>query len=386
MSKSDLIASLKAVVSSDVSLSEPLLDQNDIERVADCIRSGYISSISPFVDQFERSLETVVGAGYACSVVNGTAALMLAMRAMGVEPGTEVFVPALTFVATASAVCQLGATPHFLDADLTTLTITSDILSARISEIGRFDNGILVNKISGNRIVGVVPVHIFGHCSNLASVVRLARQYNLFVLEDASEALGSLNQEVHAGLFGDAGVLSFNGNKIISTGGGGAIVTNSETIWRRVKHLSTTAKVQNAPRSIHDEVGYNFRLPGLNAALGCAQLSKLDLIIDQKRFLYKCYRDALAGYREYSILEEPPNSRSNYWLQALQLSEPLSENQYENFVSELNSSGIAARAIWQPLHLNKPYKNFPKGQLMNTLYLSRTLINLPSTRKLSWHY
>jgi aminotransferase in exopolysaccharide biosynthesis len=337
-----------------------------------------VSSIGKFVDQFESSVSEYTGAKYVVSVVNGTAALQIALKLVGVKSGDEVLVPALSFVATANAVSYLGAIPHFVDSETDTLGIDVEKLRSYLHETTEIASGLCINKSTKRVIRALVPMHTFGHPSDLEGLLSLAKDFNLLLVEDAAESLGSYYQGRHTGTFGAMGTLSFNGNKTITTGGGGAILTNDETLAKRAKHLTTTAKVPHKWEFDHDEVGYNYRMPNLNAALGCAQIEMLSEKIVRKRRLYEKYATAFNSVSEAFVFEEPKNCYSNYWLQTLLLrNEDLVLR--DLILEESNSGGIMTRPSWRLLSELTPYHEFPAMNLDCARSLYCRVINLPSS-------
>ncbi len=299
-----------------VALHEPLFSGNEEKYVSSCITSGWVSSVGEFVDRFERDLATTCGAKHAVAVVNGTCALHVALVACGVEAGDEVLLPSLTFVATANSVAHAGATPHFVEVEEKSLGICPIKLEAYLKQIATLKNGHTVNKSSGRVIRAIVPVHVFGHPCQIPALRKIAEEYNLVLVEDATEALGSRAGGKPVGSEGIA-VLSFNGNKIITTGGGGAVLVEDELLYKKIKHLTTTAKKPHQFAFEHDAVAWNYRLPNLNAALGCAQLEQLARYITAKRALAARYMEAFNDIPGLSILPEPENTQSNYWLVTL---------------------------------------------------------------------
>ncbi|MGB2873623.1 LegC family aminotransferase, partial [Psychrobacillus psychrotolerans] len=274
-----------------VPLHEPTFDEMEIEFVTDCVSSGWVSSVGKYVDRFEKELAEFTGVKRAVAVVNGTAALHIALKVAGVQSNDEVFVPSLTFVATANAVSYLQAFPHFIDVSEVTLGLDPFMLEEHIKDIGEMQNGHLVNKQTGRIIRAVVPMHTFGHSVDLDPLIELCERYNLLLVEDAAESLGSYYKGKHTGGFGSVSALSFNGNKIMTTGGGGAILTNNDRLADYAKYITTTAKVPHRWIYEHDEIGFNYRMPNINAALGCAQLQKVPRFIEQKRQLAEKYEN-----------------------------------------------------------------------------------------------
>nr|WP_144921568.1 LegC family aminotransferase [Paenibacillus bovis] len=360
-----------------VPLHEPTFSETDIEYVTDCIRSGWVSSVGKYVDDFEKKLAEYTGVKRVVAVVNGTAALHIALKVAGVQANDEVFMPALTFVATANAATYLQAIPHFVDVSEETLGLDPVKLENYIQEIGEMRNGQLVNKKTNRVIRAVVPMHTFGHPVDLDPLIELCSKYHLILVEDAAESLGSFYKGKHTGGFGVASALSFNGNKIMTTGGGGAILTNNEKLADYAKHITTTAKVPHRWEYVHDEAGYNYRMPNINAALGCAQLEKLDSFIASKRQLTNRYKKLFEQVESLKVFSEPIFAKSNFWLQTL-IIERKKYNRDE-ILEMLNNNGIMARPIWKPLDQLVSYADCPKSDLTTTNKINNIIINLPSS-------
>jgi aminotransferase in exopolysaccharide biosynthesis len=303
----------------EVGLHEPSFSGKEKIFLQECLESGYVSSIGKFVDEFEQKLAIFTGAKYAICVVNGTAALQIALTIAGVQPGDEVLCPALTFVATANAISHCGAIPHFVDCSPTDLGIDAIKLREYLEFNTETRAGVCINKQSKRIIRAIVPMHTFGHPSDLDGLMSVAEDFNLVLVEDSAESLGSFYKGQHTGTFGTLGILSFNGNKIITTGGGGAILTSDETLAKRAKHITTTAKIKHKWEFDHDEIGFNFRMPNINAALGCAQIEELPERIILKKRLFLKYKQAFADVAGVSLFVEPKECSSNYWLQTLVL-------------------------------------------------------------------
>ena len=380
---SQILEAIREVVGpGPVALHEPSFDGNEWIYLKECLDSNYVSSVGKFVDQFELSLANYTGAKYAISVVNGTAALQIALKLAGVNSGEEVLLPALTFVATPNAVSYLGAIPHFVDSEKSTLGIDVVKLREYLSANTEMQSGLCVNKSTKRVIRALVPMHTFGHPSDLEQLLSISRDFNLVLVEDAAESLGSFYRGQHTGTFGLLGTLSFNGNKTITTGGGGAILTNDEALARRAKHLTTTAKIAHKWEFDHDEIGYNFRMPNINAALGCAQMEKLPEKINSKRELFNRYREEFKLIDGASIFEEPKNCQSNYWLQTLLLKED-SLDLRDAVLDASNKEGIMTRPAWKLMSNLAPYRNLPAMSLETANSLYRRVINLPSSSVLS---
>jgi perosamine synthetase len=365
-----------------VALHEPEFDGNEWEYVRECIDSNFVSSVGKYVDKFERSLEEYTGSKHAIAVSNGTSALHISLLLAGVQQGDEVLVPALTFVATANAIVYCGAEPHFVDSELDSLGIDPEKLRTYLRSSTSLVEGLCRNRISGKAIRAMVPMHTFGHPSRIYELLEVCKEFNITMVEDAAESLGSYYSNQHTGTFGLLGTLSFNGNKTITTGGGGAILTNDSDLAKRAKHLTTTAKVSHTWRYTHDEVGYNYRLPNLNAALGCAQLENIEHKIARKRRLFELYQESFESVRGISILREPAGSRSNYWLQAIIL-DPQMAFTRNLILEQANVMGLSTRPVWDLLSTLKPYKNSPSMDLTQAHELSIRVINLPSSPQLA---
>ncbi len=361
-----------------VPLHEPYFSGNELKYVQECIESTFVSSVGNFVDRFEKELADYTGAKHVVAVVNGTAALHMSLLLSGVEYGDEVLLPSLTFVAVANAISYCGAIPHFVDSNERTLGIDPEALREYLNRISEQSNGICVNKISKNPIRVIIPVHIFGHPCDIHELLEVAKDFNLVLIEDASESLGSRYHGQHTGTFGLLGVFSFNGNKIITTGGGGAILTDDSKIAQSAKHLTKTAKLPHNWEYVHDKVGYNYRMPNINAALGCAQLEKLQYLIDSKKQLYKSYENAFKSFPNIKIFQEPKSCRSNYWLQTLVL-EGSAQDLMESVLDHTNSNGLMTRPVWKNLHSLIPFRNYPRSPLPVAESLEKRLINLPSS-------
>lgn len=363
-----------------IGLHEPEFLGNEKEFLIDCINSTFVSSVGPYVSRFEVELQEYTGAKFAIATVNGTSALHISLVLAGVEANHEVLVPALTFVATANAVKYCGAIPHFVASEPGTLGIDPTALRDYLERTTRQIGGHCINGATGRVIKALVPMHTFGHPSDLIELSKIAKDFNLILVEDAAESLGSFYQGKHTGTFGKLGALSFNGNKIITTGGGGAILTNDPDLATRARHLTTTAKLPHPWEFIHDEVGFNYRMPNINAAVGCAQLEQLNSRLAMKRNLYKEYQNSFKELNGVTLFGEPEESRSNYWLQTLILSEENSDFRDE-ILQVTNSSGIGTRPAWRLLCDLDPFSSSPRMPLESTRALANRLINIPSNPK-----
>jgi aminotransferase in exopolysaccharide biosynthesis len=358
-------------------LHEPSFIGNEWRYLKECLDSTFVSSVGKFVDRFELDLANFTGAKHAIAVVNGTAALHIALKLAGVQDGDEVLIPALTFVATANAVTYCNAIPHFVDSEERTLGLNASKLRDYLARCTEQRMGQCVNRQTGRVMRALVPMHTFGHPVDMEGVLALARDFNLALVEDAAESLGSTYHGQHTGTFGLMGTLSFNGNKTITTGGGGAILTNDLTLARQAKHLTTTAKLPHAWEYRHDEIGYNYRMPNLNAALGCAQLEQLPVMLAAKRVLFQRYQAAFATVQGVRLMTEPEYCQSNYWLQTIQLDNE-NENLRDAILIATNEAGFMTRPVWSLMHKLQHFRDCPRSSLPIAESLERRLINIPS--------
>jgi perosamine synthetase len=373
-----IVAAVRDVAGpSPAALHEPVFAGQEIRYLSECIETGWVSSVGRFVDRFEQQLAEYTGARHAIAVVNGTAALHAALLAVGVDAGSEVLVPALTFIGTVNPIVYCGATPHFIESAPDTFGVDPDALGRYLTSIAVVSDGICRNRVTGARISALVPVHIFGHPIDMDAINEVAHRFHLPVVEDAAEAIGSYDKGRHAGTLGSVGTLSFNGNKTITTGGGGAILTNDSALAGRIKHLSTTARVPHRWQFLHDMVGYNYRLPNINAALGCAQLEQLDGFIARKRRLTERYTTAFADISGLKLIREPEDTRSNYWLQSIML-DPPHASERDGILEALNDAGYAARPVWRLMNTMPMFEASPRMPLTSTEDIERRVISLPS--------
>jgi perosamine synthetase len=374
-----IVAAIRGVVGpGDVALHEPRFEGNELAYLRECLESTFVSSIGPFVGRFEAELAAYTGARHAVAVVNGTAALQVALELAGVGSGDEVLVPSLSFVAIANAVVYRGAIPHFVDSSPETLGVDPGPLRDWLKATTERRGGVRVNRSTGRPIRALVPMHAFGHPVDMEGVLEVARDFGLALVEDAAEALGSFWRGRHAGTLGLMGVLSFNGNKTITTGGGGAILTEDPELARLAKHLTTTARRPHRWAYAHDRVGYNFRMPNINAALGCAQLERLDALLAAKRRLHGLYRDAFTDAPGVTLVTEPPGCRSNYWLQTLVL-KGADRARRDAVLEATNAVGITTRPVWTLLHRLDHFEDCPRMELPVAERLETELVNLPSS-------
>jgi perosamine synthetase len=359
-----------------VPLHEPRFFGNEKIYLNDCIDSTFVSSVGQYVNKFESVIAHYTGAKRAIACVNGTEALHLSLRMAGVNTGEEVLTQPLTFIATANAIAYTGANPVFIDVDRTTLGLSPLALSAFLDEFAETrESGKCYNKQSGQRIAACVPMHTFGHPVKIGEIIQICSKHSIPVIEDAAESLGSKFNDKHTGTFGKIGILSFNGNKIITTGGGGMILTNNDEIADLAKHLTTQAKVPHPWEFNHDRVGYNYRLPNLNAALGVAQMEQIDSFIDKKRKLAERYKDFF-NRLGITFFSEPKDCYSNYWLNTLILKDC---HERDIFLEYTNKNGIMTRPAWTLMHKLPMFINSQRAELKNAEWLADRIVNVPSS-------
>lgn len=365
-----------------IGLHEPSFSDIDKKYIEQCIVSGMVSTIGTYVEDFEDLIASYTGAKYVVATVNGTTALHLALIVSELPIGSEILVPSLSFVASANAVVHANLVPHFVNSEPISLGIDVARLKNYIRSIAKFENGSLVNRATGRIISGIMPMHCFGHPCNINEIVNFAQNFNLKVIEDAAEALGSFIDGKHCGTFGDIGIISFNGNKVLTTGGGGVLLTNSKKIFDRAKHLSTTAKVNKKFSLEHDQVGYNYRMPNINAALGVGQFQSLKVNLEKKRQLTNRLKNSFKLFEYGKIFSEMKGVQSNYWLNALCLRSNFSKYRGD-IISELSEKNFMVRPCWTPLHMLEMYLMNPRDEMLNTERLASSIINLPSSPALA---
>ena len=359
----------------DVPLHRPVFAGREKTYLSECIDSNFVSSVGARVTEFEQGVAAYCGAKYGVATVNGTAALHIAMVVAGVERGDEVITQALTFIATCNAISYIGAHPVFVDVDKSTLGMSSDALRNFLVANAEMKDGVAYNKGTGRRFAACVPMHTFGHPCRIDEIAEVCAEFDIPLVEDAAESLGSYFKGKHTGNFGLLGAISFNGNKIITTGGGGMIVTNDEEVARKAKHITTTAKIPHPYEFVHDQVGYNYRLPNLNAALGCAQLEQLDGFVKIKRNLAERYSRFFAE-KGVPFVTEPDGATSNYWLNAIILD---SREERDSFLKYTNDRGLMTRPIWRMMTELEMFKHCQHDGLENSLWLEDRVVNIPSS-------
>jgi perosamine synthetase len=360
-----------------IPLHEPKFIGNEKAYLGDCIDTTYVSSVGKYVDRFEQMVAEYTSAKYAIATVNGTAALHIALKLAGVSANDEVITQPLSFIATCNAITYCEAEPVFVDVDLDTLGMSPVSLRnfLRINTIQSASGR--MNKSTGRRISAVVPMHTFGHPCKIDKIAEICTEFGIPLIEDAAESLGSYYQARHTGTFGKMGVFSFNGNKIITTGGGGMIITDDEATAKHAKHLTTTAKQPHRFEFIHDEIGYNYRLPNINAALGCAQMENLPLFLSNKRSIAASYAEYFSS-SGITFFTEPPLANSNYWLNAIVLE---NKQAREAFLIGLNDAGVSSRPIWRLMNELPMFSDCQHGDLSNAKWLQDRVVNIPSSAK-----
>jgi perosamine synthetase len=358
-----------------IPLHAPVFRGNEKKYLLDTIDSTFVSSVGAYVDRFEEMMQDITGTANAVATVNGTSALQVALRLAGVKENDEVITQALTFVATANAIAYSGATPIFIDVDLNTMGLSPKAVSSFLDEFGEIREDGCYNKKTGKRIAACLPMHTFGFPVHLDELVSVCNKWNIPIVEDAAESLGSHYKGKQTGSFGKLGIFSFNGNKTVTCGGGGAIVTNDIELGVKGKHLTTTAKQPHPYEFYHDELGYNFRMPNLNAALACAQLEQLDSILSNKRELATMY-SGFFNEKGIKFRTELPNTIANYWLMCVEL-----ENRKERdlFLKETNANGVMTRPIWQLMYRLPMYAQCQRDQQKNAEFLEDRIVNIPSS-------
>lgn len=381
----DVLAAVRSVLGSGdpfIPLHEPEFRGDEAKYVLDCIETGWVSSVGSYVTRFEDQLARAFDVEHAVATSTGTAALHVCLLLAGVKAGDEVLTPTLTFVATANAVSYIGATPHFVDAECRSLGVDASSLDGYLAEATKRESDATVNRVTGRPVRALIVTHVFGHPADLDGLAAVAEKYGLVLVEDAAESLGSEYKGSPTGRAGRVSAVSFNGNKTVTTGGGGAILTRDNRLADRARHLTTTARIQHRWGYVHDEIGFNYRLPNLNAALGVAQLEALPGMLERKRLLAERYEEAFRSVHGITFLREPPNARSNYWLNAIVLDVDKS-NHRDDLLATLNDAGYMARPLWTAMHRLQMYRDLPRMNVHVAESLEQRVINLPSSAHLA---
>lgn len=360
-------------------LAVPVFAGNEKKYMEECIDTTFVSSVGKFVDRFENDMAAYAGCKKAVVCVSGTNALHMSMMLVGVERDDEVLTQALTFIATCNAISYIGAHPVFIDVDKNTMGLSPDALKEWLVKNAGIKNGQCYNKNSGRRVKACVPMHTFGHPARIVEIANLCEEYHIELVEDAAESIGSLYKGKHTGTFGKVGAISFNGNKTITTGGGGMMLFNDEELAAHAKHLTTQAKVPHRWEFRHDHVGYNYRMPNINAALGCAQLENLDKFIASKRQLALEYAEYFKNVDEIQFFTEPEDTFSNYWLQAVILKDKATQ---QEFLQQTNDNGVMTRPIWELMNRLPMFEHCENDGLENTIWFADRVVNIPSSVRL----
>lgn len=359
-----------------IPLHEPRFTGNEKKYVLDCIDSTFVSSVGKYVDDFEKQIAAYTGAKYAVAIVNGTAALHMAMIVAGVKQNDMVITQPLSFIATCNAISYIRASPIFVDVDMDTMGLSPDKLKTYLQEFAvKKSDGFSYHKTTDQKIAACVPMHTFGHPCRIDEIATICREYNIALVEDAAESIGSFYKNKHTGTFGLLGTFSFNGNKTITSGGGGAIITDDETLAKRAKYLTTQAKVPHRWNFVHDEIGYNYRMPNINAALMYAQLEELNSFLKNKRELAKEYKDFFEK-TEIKFVNEPVEAKSNYWLCTVLLADG---KKRDEFLQYTNDNGVMTRPAWALMNKLIMFKDCLHGNLDNAQDLESRLVNIPSS-------
>jgi len=356
-------------------LHQPSFIGNEKLYLNQCIDSTYVSSVGKFVNKFEEKIAEYTGSKFAIATTNGTSALHLALLLSNVNESSEVITQPLTFVATCNTIRYCGANPIFIDVDKETMGLSPDSLNEFLSQNAVLRNNQSINKSSGKVIRACIPMHTFGHPCRIDEIREICDKYKVKLIEDAAESLGSFYKEKHTGTFGSMGILSFNGNKIITGGGGGCILTDDEELAKKAKHLSSTAKVSHKWKYIHDMIGYNYRMPNLNAALLVSQLENLTILLSNKKNIAFSYKEFFKD-KPIKFFEEPLNCKSNYWLNSIILKDI---EQRDLFLDETNSKGVMTRPIWTLMNTLQMFKGYQCADLYNSNWLEQRVVNIPSS-------
>lgn len=377
----EFIRKLYNTPESFIPLHAPVFLGNEKKYLNDCIDSTFVSSVGKYVDRFEEMVAKYTGAKKAIVTVNGTNALHIALITVGVKPGDEVITQPLTFIATANAIDYAGAQPVFLDVDKNTMGLSPQSLCNWLKNNVKTDTktGKPVNKTSGKIISACIPMHTFGHPCRIDDIINICNRFNIPVVEDAAESLGSYYKNQHTGTFGKLGVLSFNGNKTITTGGGGMLLTKDENLGNHIKHLTTQAKVAHSWEYIHDHIGFNYRMPNINAALGIAQMERIEDFLTNKRETAQLY-ESFFNDSDIEFLKEPIDCKSNYWLNAILLENIDNRNEFLRFTNE---NGIMTRPIWRLMNKLEMFRNCQTDELLNSVWLESRIVNIPSSYRIN---
>ncbi len=366
----------------NIPLHEPNFKKEDFNSMNRCLKSSFVSTVSKFTNVFEEKLKKLTNSKYSIATINGTSAIQIAILSCGIKKNEEILIPNLNYIGSTNAAIYCNAIPHFVDVESETLGIDTVKLENYLKKICKIKKNNTINKISKRNIKAIIPTHVFGNPGNIEELIKLAKKFNLKIIEDASECVGSYYKDKHLGTFGDVGALSFNGNKIITTGGGGAIITNNKQIYQKAFSLSTISRKKNTGwRYDYDDVGYNYRLPGINSSLGISQLKNLSNSLKIKRKIFLKYKKIFKNSIYFKLLIEPKNVKSNHWLNTIYIFNSNLKLR-DKIIKETNKKGIGIRPVWKLMHKIKHLSSYPRMNIQNSEKLEKSLINLPSSPNL----
>tara|TARA_Y100000590_G_scaffold49839_1_gene52602 strand:- start:1238 stop:2425 length:1188 start_codon:yes stop_codon:yes gene_type:complete len=374
----DIFIVISKIAKKSRELHEPIFFGNELKYIKKCLESTFISTMSPFVEKLEKKLCQYTGSKYAIALNSGTSALQLSIILSGINRNEEVLVPTLNYISSSNAILIANAIPHFVDIDKKTLGIDTKKLRKYLIKKTFKKNNMYINKKTKRPIRAIIPMHTFGHPSNMKEIMKIAKDFRLKVIEDAAEGIGSFYKKRHVGTFGDIGILSFNGNKTITTGGGGLLLTQNKRIASLAKHISLNSKIIKNWQISHDRIGYNYRMPGINAAIGCAQIEKIEKLVKAKRKLFKLYNNELKKIYGLKLFKESTDSRSNYWLQTIIL-DKANKSKRDNIIKFCNKFKYKVRPTWKLMHKIEYLSKFEKMNLSNAENLEKKIINIPSS-------
>jgi len=379
----EIIKSVKFFIKKKyVPLHEPYFKKDDFISMNKCLSSSYVSTVSKFTNIFEEKIKKLTKSKYSIATINGTSAIQIAIKSCGIKKNDEILIPNLNYIGSTNATIYCNAIPHFVDVESETFGIDTIKLENYLQKICDNKKNNTINKISKRKIKAIIPTHVFGNSAKIEEIIRIAKKFNLRVIEDASECVGSYYKNKHLGTFGDIGVLSFNGNKIITTGGGGAIITNNKKIHQKAFSLSTISRKKSTRWSYdYDDVGYNYRLPGINSSLGISQLNNLSYLLKTKRKIFLEYKRIFKGNTYFRLIEEPKNTKSNHWLNTILIFDSNLKLR-DKIIKETNNKGIGIRPVWKLMHKIKHLSKYPRMNVQNSEKLEKSLINLPSSSNL----
>ena len=374
----NLIKNLKSISSKKLLLHEPFFFGHEIKEIEKCIKGTYVSSKSKLVTKFENEISKYTKSKYVVATITGTSAIHISLIVLDIKRNNEVFLPSFNFVAAANAITYCGAIPHFLDINKEDLSVDPKKFEIYLKENFKNLNGVCVNKKTRRTVKAIIVPHIFGHSAKIEEIIKIAKKYKIFVIEDAAESLGTFYKNKHTGTFGDLGILSFNGNKIITAGGGGAVMTGNKSYAMKIRNLTEQAKVNHPYKFNYKSIGYNLRMPGINAALGYAQIRKIKELVKAKRKLFEIYKSKFQNNEHFSIRSEPKNCKSNFWLNNLELKHS-NANLKDFILRETNKNNIQTRPAWILLHELKYFKDCPKDNLNVSKEYFDKIISIPSS-------